>query len=115
MLNFNDSLLISSSVFFLLASVARCDCLGAIGWRLWVEHPHIKVGTLPVTPPEALSHDIKSCIVLHIGSSVGESFSSSWVGGVVLLQRYDRPQRAIGLSHLEFDCVELMGRLPSSS
>ena len=31
------------------------------------------------------------------------------VGGMFLPRHYDGPQRAIGLSHLEFDCVELMG------
>ena len=63
MLNFDYSLLIISSLFVLLASVARCDGLGAIGWRLWVEHPHIKVGAQSIAPPEALSLDISLALL----------------------------------------------------
>lgn len=60
MFHFNNSLLVCPSLFILVASVACCNGLVAIGWRVRVEHPDIKVCALPIAPPKPLSFDIES-------------------------------------------------------
>lgn len=46
--SFDHSLHVSPSLLFPMASVAHCDDLSVIGWRLWVEHPHIKIYIFPI-------------------------------------------------------------------
>ena len=66
MLDFSHTLVVCPFLFHLIPSIALRQGSVAIALREGVEHPYIEKCTLPISPPETLSHNVQPCTVFSI-------------------------------------------------
>ena len=70
MLDFSNSLIVSSSLCPFVLLVYGGGCAGFIAGSVWVEDTYIEIGRMEVVSEEPIGLHIESCTVLPYGCAV---------------------------------------------